>query len=84
VAALSPAVAEGDPVFEHAAELDRSRTALWCGRSDGFFPYVQALAEAIPGGPAIAAWDLGGHTRAYWDRVTPAAFRFVGRLLDRA
>lgn len=81
VAAPSPAVAEGDPVLEQAAELEPARTGLWCGRSDGFLPAVQELAEAIPDGPAVAQWDLGGHTRRYWDRVTPAALRFVGDLL---
>jgi pimeloyl-ACP methyl ester carboxylesterase len=80
VAALSPAVAEGDAVFGDASLLDPERTGLWCGESDGFVDDVRALAEVVD--PAIAAWDLGAHTRAYWNRVTPDAFRFLGGLLE--
>jgi hypothetical protein len=81
VAALSPAVQPGDPVFGGVARLDGARTALWCGRSDQLLPAVQRLARSVPGGPAIAAWADGAHTRGYWNRVTPAAFVFVGRAL---
>jgi hypothetical protein len=35
----------------------------------------------VPGGPAVAAWSPGGHTRRYWDRVTPEALRFVAQEL---
>ena len=80
VAALSPALSRDDSVFEDASRLDPDRTALWCGRSDGFFEEVQALAEEID--PAVAAWDLGAHSRAYWNRITPDAFRFVGEALQ--
>ncbi len=79
VAALSTAVSRGDPVFEHADRLEPPRTAMWCGRSDGFFDAVQALAERVR--PATASWDLGGHTRHYWNRITPDAFRFIGERL---
>ena len=67
-------------MFEDVARLDPERTGLWCGRSDGFFAGAQALADVVD--PAIAAWDLGAHTRAYWNRITPDAFRFVGEALQ--
>lgn len=82
VAALSPAVSDGDAVLSGAGTLPGRRVGLWCGRSDAFFPAVRTLATRIPQGPAVAAWDKGGHTRVYWDRITPDAFRFVGTALD--
>ena len=81
VAALSPAVAKGDAVVADAARLDPARTALWCGESDAFFPAVQALAAALPAPPVISAHAPGGHTRQYWNSVTPDAFSFVARAL---
>ena len=84
VAALSPAVSQGDAVFQGAGALRGARTGLWCGRSDSFFPAVQALAAAVPSGPAVAEWGEGAHTRRYWNSVTPAAFALVGRRLAEA
>ena len=81
VSALSPAVSSGDDVVRSATALDGRRTALWCGLDDPLLPANQELARAIPGGPAIARYDPGGHTRKYWNRVTPDAFRFVGAAL---
>jgi len=81
VAALSPAVSRGDAVFRDAGALQGRRTGLWCGRSDSFSPAVHALAESVPGGAAVARWGEGGHTRGYWNTVTPAAFALVGRSL---
>jgi len=81
VAALSPAVREGDAVFSDVQRLSGDRVGLWCGRSDSLYPAVRALAERVPGGAAVAAFDLGKHTRRYWDRITPEAFRLVGERL---
>ncbi len=81
VAALSPAVGEGDPVVADAARLEGRRTGLWCGEADALLPAVRELARRVPGGPAVAAWSPGGHTRRYWDRVTPEALRFVAQEL---
>jgi hypothetical protein len=82
VAALSPALSSsGDPVIADADRLDGRRTALWCGLSDTFLEPTRSLAAAIPGGPAVAAYDKGAHTRPYWNRITPDAFAFVGRAL---
>lgn len=84
VAALSPAVRTGDAVFRDVGALDGGGTGLWCGREDALFPAVRDLAAAVPGGPAVATWGAGRHTRAYWNTVTPAAFAFVGRRLAPA
>ena len=81
VAALSPAVAAGDPVLRDAPLLDPARTGLWCGESDSFLPAVRELAAALPAPPAVAAYAPGRHTRTYWDSVTPAAFAFLGAAL---
>lgn len=82
VAALSPAVAQGDAVFAGAAQLEPARTALWCAGSDAFYPAVQALAAALPAPPRINAHAPGGHTRKFWNSVTPDAFAFVGAALS--
>ncbi len=83
VAALSPAVGYDDEVMTEASGLVGSRTALWCGTLDPLYDAARALADRVPGGPAVAAWDVGRHTRGYWDRVTPDAFRFVAEALGR-
>ncbi len=82
VAALSPALVEDDPVLRRAGELPGSRIGLWCGRSDAFLPRVRELAGGVRGGSAVAAFDPGGHTRGYWNRVTPDALAFLGRALN--
>jgi hypothetical protein len=42
---------------------------------------VRTLADALPTPPAVLSYGPGAHTRAYWNGVTPAAFRFVGESL---
>ena len=84
VSALSPAVRHDDVVIAGASGLDGHRTALWCGTSDALLPAVRSLAAAIPGGPAVAAYASGAHTRSYWNTVTPAAYAFVGHALRSA
>jgi S-formylglutathione hydrolase FrmB len=81
VSALSPAVRHDDVVITDAARLDGRRVAVWCGESDALLPAVQSLVAAIPGGPAVAAYAPGAHTRGYWNTVTPAAYAFVGHAL---
>ncbi len=81
VSALSPAVRADDAVFGGVNALVGRRTALWCGDSDALSPAVHALAALVPGGPEITSWDKGAHTRDYWNRVTPAAFSFIGARL---
>lgn len=81
VAALSPAVAEGDAVFAGATRLEPARTALWCAESDAFYPAVQALAAALPSPPRMTGHAPGGHTRRFWNSVTPEALAFVGAAL---
>lgn len=81
VAALSPAVSRTGDVVGFAAKLDGRKIALWCGLDDELLPANRELARRIPGGPAVASYAPGGHTRKYWNRVTPDAFRFVGSAL---
>ena len=77
VAVLSPAVTPGDPACTDAAQLDGSRTGVWCGHSDPFFDAVQQLVTLIRPHPAVA-WSKGAHQRSYWNSVTPAAFALIG------
>ncbi len=80
VAVLSPAVG-GGRLAELDTELDGERIAVWCGTDDALYGAVQNLAADIPGGPAIAEFAPGGHTRSYWNTVTVDALSFVGRSL---
>lgn len=81
VAAFSPAVAPGDPVFANTTKLAGTPIGLWCGLDDRLLPAVRTLADALPTPPAVLSYGPGAHTRAYWNGVTPAAFRFVGESL---
>jgi predicted esterase len=81
VAAFSPAVRSGDDVVAGAGRLAGTPVGLWCGRSDEFYDDVRALERALPEPPAAGGYDLGGHTRGYWNRITPAAFAFVASAL---
>jgi Putative esterase len=83
-AALSPAVSPGDEIFTGADALEGDRTGIWCGTADPLYPSVQKLVAVVPGGPAIAAFSPGAHTRGFWNRVTPDALAFVGAALTPA
>lgn len=81
VGVLSPAVG-GGLLSGRVDELDGSRIGMWCGTDDDVFDGVERLADRIPGGPAVAGFGPGRHTRGYWNTVTPAAFEFIGRSLS--
>jgi S-formylglutathione hydrolase FrmB len=81
VAAFSPAVSPGDRVFSDAASLRGTAIGLWCGRQDGFYGNVRRLEGTLPEPPRAGGYADGGHTRQYWNRITPAAFDFVAAAL---
>lgn len=93
VAAFSPAVPDGPDgtvdtddgrprdVWEGKDRLAGTDVGLWCGTADPLLGRVQRFAEALEPAPRVAEWDRGDHTRGYWDRITPAAFAFIGRSL---
>ncbi len=81
VAALSPAIAADGPIVRQAGEISGGRLGLWCGTDDALYDSAQALAQAVSPAPAVAHFSPGGHTRHYWNSITPEAFRFVGRAL---
>ncbi|HEU4421418.1 MAG TPA: alpha/beta hydrolase-fold protein [Pilimelia sp.] len=81
VAAFSPAVGSGDEVFAGVDRLRGTRLGLWCGRADGFYDDVRDLERALPEPPAAGGYEAGGHTRRYWNRITPAAFDFLAAAL---
>jgi S-formylglutathione hydrolase FrmB len=80
-AAFSPAIAAGDEVFDGVARLDGSRLGVWCGDDDPFHDATEALADRCRPKPAVVSFSPGGHTRAYWNDHTLAAFRFLARHL---
>jgi predicted peptidase len=77
VAAFSPAVGDGDAVFEDVDALAPTPLGIWCGIDDALFPSVQALVEALPKEPEIWSYGPGGHTRIYWNDQTLQAFEFL-------
>ncbi len=81
VAALSPAIAVDGPIVRRADGIDGRRLGLWCGTDDALYDSAQALAQAVSTAPAVAHFSPGGHTRHYWNSVTPEAFTFIGRSL---
>jgi pimeloyl-ACP methyl ester carboxylesterase len=81
LAAFSPAVSPGDPVFTDVAALRGTGVGLWCGRDDGLYPSVRKLEQSLPEPPKTGSYGPGHHTRAYWNRITPAAFDFLASTL---
>ena len=55
---------------------------MWCGQQDPLYPAVRRLVQAVPGGPAIAHFAPGRHTRIFWNSITSEAFRFVAQRLS--
>jgi pimeloyl-ACP methyl ester carboxylesterase len=82
VAAFSPAVSPGDPVFNQVAALGDTPVGLWCGRADGLLDNVQALERALPQKPAVGGYGLGRHNFSYWSTLVPEAFAFLAGLLN--
>lgn len=81
VAAFSPALSLGGPVFA-AADALRAPVGLWCGTEDDFYDAVVAFADALPVPPRIESYSEGGHTRVYWNAHTLAAFDFLSAHLE--
>lgn len=83
VAAFSPAVSEGDAVFEDVDALTGTPLGIWCGTEDGLYDSVRALVAALPEEPEIASFSEGQHTRVYWNDQTLDAFAFLASHLGK-
>ena len=81
VAAFSPAVTEGDAVFQDAEGLASVPLGIWCGTDDQLLDDVEALVATLPEPPEVESYAPGGHTRAYWNDQTLDAFAFLARYL---
>jgi dienelactone hydrolase len=81
VAAFSPAVTPGDPVFAGVSRLAGTPVGLWCGQDDALYPNVLALQAALPTAPAAGGYGPGRHHFAYWRTVVPPAFDFIADAL---
>jgi predicted peptidase len=77
VAAFSPAVGQGDAVFQDANALKGTPLGIWCGTDDGLYPAVESLVNSLPEEPEIWSYGPGGHTRVYWNDQTLRAFQFL-------
>ena len=81
VAAFSPAISEGDPVFSGADSLAGTPLGIWCGTDDSFFPAAEAFVETLPEEPVIWSYGPGAHTRVYWNDQTLQALEFLAGYL---
>lgn len=77
LALFSPALGPDDPVLDDLGGLQDLPWALWCGAWDPFRDGARALANAAPRPPDPWVTGDGGHTRAYWNSHTLAAFAFL-------
>lgn len=82
VAAFSPAILSGDPVFVDAEELAAVTLGIWCGTSDAFYEEVRAFTRVLPVPPRVETYAEGAHTRFFWNDHTLEAFGFLSRQLS--
>jgi enterochelin esterase-like enzyme len=76
-AAFSPAVMEGDSVFQDVGALEDQLLGIWCGTDDMFVDAVHQLVDLLPTPPAVSSFGPGAHTRLYWNDHTLDAFAFL-------
>jgi len=77
LAAFSPALGPGDPVFGDADLLAGLPLGIWCGTEDSLYDNVRAFVDALAEEPEITSYSEGAHTRIYWNDQTLDAFRFL-------
>jgi enterochelin esterase-like enzyme len=73
--ASAAAFAAGD-VIAHAAALGRRPVRIASGSRDPFYPGVQALARALPGG-AVVAFGPGCHDGSFFAAQEPPSLAFL-------
>ncbi len=73
--ASAAAFAAGD-VVAHAAALGRRPVRIASGSRDPFYPGVQALARALPGG-AVVAFGPGCHDGSFFAAQEPPSLAFL-------
>ena len=76
-ALFSPALVQGDPVFDSERELAGLPLGFWCGTSDPFRDAVRAFVAGLPEAPDVTTFAPGAHTRLFWNDHTLAAFRWL-------
>jgi S-formylglutathione hydrolase FrmB len=81
VAAFSPAMRDGESVFDDAGTLAGLPLGIWCGTDDSLYPTVKKFVAALPEEPEVASFSEGAHTRVYWNDQTLDAFAFLSRHL---
>jgi S-formylglutathione hydrolase FrmB len=81
VAAFSPAMRGGDPVYTDVASLAGQNLAIWCGTEDAFYEPIQDFVAVLPEEPEIVSYSAGAHTRVFWNDQTLDAFTFLSQHL---
>jgi S-formylglutathione hydrolase FrmB len=81
VAAFSPAMRNGDPVYDDVSSLAGQNLAIWCGTEDSFYEPIQDFVAVLPEEPEIVSYSAGAHTRFFWNDQTLDAFAFLSQHL---
>jgi S-formylglutathione hydrolase FrmB len=81
VAAFSPAMGSGDPVFDAVDALALQPLAIWCGTEDSFYDAIHDFVDELPVEPEIVSYSEGAHTRIFWNDQTLDAFDFLSAQL---
>jgi len=76
-ALFSPAVVDGDVVFDDLDALASLPLGVWCGDDDPYSPEVHDLVDALPVAPEVVSFGPGEHTRNYWNDHTLEAFGWL-------
>jgi S-formylglutathione hydrolase FrmB len=62
--------------LRHIEEIGDVPLGVWCGTDDTFIRAARRLVDTAK--PKVADLGNGDHNANYWERVLPAALRFVG------
>jgi pimeloyl-ACP methyl ester carboxylesterase len=81
LAAFSPAMHDGESVFDDAGALTGLPLGIWCGTDDSLYPTIKKFVAALPEEPEIVSFSEGAHTRVYWNDHTLDAFAFLSKHL---
>lgn len=76
-ALFSPAVVDGDPVFDELGALATLPLGFWCGTDDPFIDAIRDLVDDLPARPDIVSYAEGGHTQVFWNDHILEAFDWL-------
>ncbi|MGI8702493.1 MAG: alpha/beta hydrolase [Nocardioidaceae bacterium] len=76
-ALFSPAVVDGDQVFNGLAALAPLPLGVWCGTGDPFLDAIRDLVADLPVAPEVLTYAEGGHSQVFWNDHILEAFDWL-------